>query len=125
MEPECAAHDEADSSVEAFEASVGQAAGDGVQDALAVGADGAGGLDERFEPVALGPGAPAVGQFYGLVGDQVAGEDGSQFFLALVGPRQGSTACLDGCERGGFFGGEVLGFFSSAQRAPLNFGSSD
>ena len=60
MEAEAAVADEADLAVEALEAAVGQAEADGGEDAVAVGAEGAGEPDERGEPGSGCPGQPGV-----------------------------------------------------------------
>jgi hypothetical protein len=66
VESESASHDEADPLVESLETGVGEAETDGGEDPVAVSADGAGGFDERFEPGALRPGAPAVNHVGGV-----------------------------------------------------------
>src|SRR5680860_657035 len=72
VKPEGAPGDEADGRVSTPDAAVGQARVDGGLDAVAVGADGAGQLDEGGQARALRPGAPACEQ----VGDLVAGAPG-------------------------------------------------
>ena len=58
-----------------FDASVGKPESDGGQDAVAVGADGAGEFDEWRQAAALRPRAPAVEQVAGFGFGEVAGED--------------------------------------------------
>ena len=60
MKSEAAVADESDAAVEAFEAAVGQVEADGGEDAGAVAAQGARGLDERRELGARGPAQPGV-----------------------------------------------------------------
>src|ERR1017187_6516773 len=60
VEAEAAVADEADAAVETFESAVVEAEADGVEDPVAVTADGAGELDERLEPGSRCPGEPGV-----------------------------------------------------------------
>jgi hypothetical protein len=60
VKAEAAVADESDAAVEAFQAAVGEAEADRGEDAGAVAAQGAGGLDERCEAAAGGPGDPSV-----------------------------------------------------------------
>lgn len=55
MESEAAAGDETDAIVQALNACVGQVEADGGEDAVAVGAQGAGELDEADDAAALCP----------------------------------------------------------------------
>ena len=75
MEPEGASHDQGDALVESLKARVGEAEPDRGEDPFTMFADGAAGLDERLEPAALRPRAPAVDQLGDLVLGEVAGED--------------------------------------------------
>jgi hypothetical protein len=60
VEAVAAVADQADAAVESFESSVVEGEPDRVEDRVAVAADGAGELDERFEPGPGGPGQPGV-----------------------------------------------------------------
>jgi hypothetical protein len=108
VEPERPSDDETYAAVEALETSVREAALDRGEDPVAVGADGAGGLDERFESGALRAGTPPVEQLDGLVSFEVAREDGAKFLLSLVGAPQCPAVGLDRLERDGLPVGEVL-----------------
>ncbi len=75
VEPVGAPGDEPHLVVERLNPSVVDAKADRGEDALTVGADGAGEFDERFQPAAGGLDAPAVEQLGRLAGGEVAGED--------------------------------------------------
>jgi len=60
VEAEAAVADQADAAVESFEAAVVQTEADGVEDPVAVAADGARELDERLQAGSGGPGEPGV-----------------------------------------------------------------
>jgi hypothetical protein len=60
VKAEAAVADEPHAAVEAFQAAVGEAEADRGEDAVAVAAQGAGGLDEGRQAAAAGPGQPGV-----------------------------------------------------------------
>jgi hypothetical protein len=123
--PVGAPDDEADLGVEAFDAAVGDAVFDGVEDEVAALAQGAGALDERFEPGALGSDAPAVQHYGGLVAGEVAGEDGPELFCHLVGPPDTTAVAADLVELGGLAVGEVFGVLQQRPAGTLEvFGPS-
>jgi len=74
VEPVGASHDEPDLGVEAFDAAVADPVLERVDDQPTAFAHGAGALDERCQPGALRPGAPAVEQHDRVGGVEVAGE---------------------------------------------------
>src|SRR5680860_1593576 len=90
-----AASDQSDGRVSTLDPAVGQAQADGGEDAVAVGADGAAQLDERGQPRALRPAAPAVQEAGDFGGVQVTGEDRAQRLLALVGAPDRAAAAAD------------------------------
>src|SRR6266511_3053575 len=109
VEPVGAPGDEPHLVVERVNPSVVDAKADRGEDALTVGADGAGEFDERFQPAAGGLDAPAVEQLGRLAGCEVAGEDRPQGLLEPIGA-PGRTAVAAQLAQGGGLGvGQTLG----------------
>jgi len=92
--------------VEALDAAVVDARTDVLEDAVAVGCDGLGELDERFEPGASSPGEPLVELGRGDV-DLAAVEDGDEGLLEQIGSKEGLVGSLEGLELVALEPGEV------------------
>src|SRR6266511_1383820 len=109
VEPVGAPGDEPHLVVERVNPSVVDAKADRGEDALTVGADGAGEFDERFQPAAGGLDAPAVEQLGRLAGGEVAGDDRPSGLLEPIGA-PGRTAVAAQLAQGGGLGvGQTLG----------------
>src|SRR6266536_2913715 len=109
MEPVGTAGDEPHLVVERLDSGVVDPQPDSGQDAVAVGADRAGELDERLQAAATGLGAPAVEQLSRLGGAQVAGEDLAQALLEPVGVPCRPTVAAQLAQRDGLGVGQALG----------------
>jgi hypothetical protein len=105
------ADDEPDVVVQSFRSPVVDLQSDGGEDPVTELADGLGDLDERREPGAAGFGAPAVEQFGGLLGVQVASEDGAERFFEAVAAPELTAAAAQLAQGRRLLVGEVFGAF--------------
>jgi hypothetical protein len=100
--------DEADLAVEALEAAVGEAEADGGEDAVAVGAQGAGQGDERGEPGSGCPGQPGV-EVRGRQRGAVEVVEQPELFAQQEGAVEALVGVLDVAEGGELSDGLALG----------------
>jgi hypothetical protein len=114
VEPVGAAGDKPHLVVERLDAGVVDAKAECGQDAVAVGADRAGELDERLQTAAAGLDAPAVEQLGRLDGAQIAGEDLAQAFLEPVGAPGRPTLAAQRAQGCGLGVGQALGALGAA-----------
>jgi len=119
VKPVGAAGDEPHLVVERLDSGVVDPQPDGGEDTVAVGADGAGQGDERLQPAAAGPGAPAVEQLGGLAGGEVAGEDRPQALLEPVGAPCRPTLAAQRAQGGGLLASQALGALGAAPSGRL------
>jgi len=115
--------EEANLGVESFDATVGDAVLDGVEDEVPASAHGLGHLDEGFQAGALGPGTPAIEEGGRLVPGQVTGQDGPELLLPLVGPPDATPVATDAGQLRGLGVGQILGVLEQCPPRPLEVAS--